>query len=363
MSVRAAVMPGPDAPIEVRDLPDPELLDGSVLLETVASEVCGTDVHLWHGRLAGVPWPIVPGHVSVGRVAETRGVDRDALGRPLRDGDVVTFYDVHETCGACYHCLVAGQPNRCPSRRVYGITYSAEEGPLGGWAEAIHMLPGVRVLRLPDGLEADDVIGGGCGLFTGFAAAERAGIAMGDTVLVQGAGPVGLAAAAFAALRGAASVLVIGAPSARLELALRLGADEAVGVDATDAVERQDWIAERTGGRGVDVAIEATGNPNAVPEGLRLVRDGGTYVVAGHYTDAGEVGLNPHTALNRKHVDLRGQWGTDFRHVARALTLLGKHRERLPFRDVIGRRYGLEGAQEALEDVAALRVTKAIIAP
>lgn len=363
MTIRAAVMTAPEAPIEIRELPDPDLRPGSVLLETICSEVCGTDVHLWHGRLAGVPWPIVPGHVSVGRVAQTRGVETDALGAPLRAGDAVTFYDVHEACGDCYHCLVAGQPNRCPRRRVYGITYSADDGPFGGWAEAIHLLPGVRVLRLPDGLGPDDVIGGGCGLFTGFAAVERADIALGDTVLVQGSGPVGLAAAAFAALRGAAAVLVIGAPQPRLDLARLLGADAAIDVAETSDADREDWVAERTGGRGVDVAIEATGNPAAVPEGLRLVRDGGTYVVAGHYTDAGEVSINPHTMVNRKHVRVAGQWGTEFRHVARALTLLGKHLERLPFRDVIGRRYSLEDAGRALEDVAALRVTKAVIEP
>ncbi|HSM36702.1 MAG TPA: zinc-binding dehydrogenase, partial [Longimicrobiales bacterium] len=198
---------------------------------------------------------------------------------------------------------------------------------------------------------------------TGFAAVERADIALGDTVLVQGSGPVGLAAAAFAALRGAAAVLVIGAPRARLDLALRLGADDAIDVSTTSGDERQAWIAERTGGRGADVVIEATGSPAAVPEGLRLVRDGGTYVVAGHYTDAGEVGVNPHSMVNRKHVVVRGQWGTDFRHVARALRLLAKHAQRLPFRDIIGMRYPLDAAQEALEDVAALRVTKALIVP
>ena len=96
----------------------PELESGSILLSTMASEVCGTDVHLHHGRLAGVPYPIVPGHVSVGRVIETRGVDRDALGEPLATDDLVTFYDVHEVCNACYLCTVAQQPNRCPSRRV-----------------------------------------------------------------------------------------------------------------------------------------------------------------------------------------------------------------------------------------------------
>ena len=86
----------------------------------------------------------------------------------MRDGWFA--HDVHEVCGACWHCLVAGQPNRCPNRRVYGITYSAHEGPLGGWAERIYLKPGVRLLKLPEELTADDVIGGGCGLFTGFAA-------------------------------------------------------------------------------------------------------------------------------------------------------------------------------------------------
>ena len=130
--IRAAVMTAPGAPMEVWDLRDPVLENGSALLETMVSEVCGTDVHLYHGRLDGVPYPIVPGHVSVGRVAELRGVETDALGASLGVGDVVTFYDVHEVCGTCFYCAVADQSNRCPSRKVYGITYAASDGPLGG---------------------------------------------------------------------------------------------------------------------------------------------------------------------------------------------------------------------------------------
>ncbi|MEE8572554.1 MAG: zinc-binding dehydrogenase [Gemmatimonadota bacterium] len=355
-------MTEPRAPIVLWDLADPELEDGSVLLETVASEVCGTDVHLHHGRLAGVPYPIVPGHVSVGRVLETRGVDSDALGEPLKVGDLVTFYDVHEVCNACYHCTVAQQPNRCPSRRVYGITYSANDGPLGGWAERIYLKPGVRALKLPEQLTADDVIGGGCGLFTGFAAVERSDLAMGDTVVVQGAGPVGLSAGAFAALRGARTVVVIGAPQARLELAKLLGADVVLPLDMPRE-ERIETVRELTSGLGADVVIEASGNPVAIPEGLDILRDGGTYAVGGHYTDTGTVEINPHVHINRRHANILGQWGTDFRHIVRALRLLAKHRDRLPFSKVIGVRYGLEQADQALEDVAALRVTKAVIEP
>jgi L-iditol 2-dehydrogenase len=361
--IRAAVMVGPQKPIELRNLPDPDVPHGGILLETIASEVCGTDVHLHHGRLAGVPYPIIPGHVSVGRVLEAPGVTHDALGAPLATGDVVTFYDVHETCGRCYYCAVTHQPNRCPSRKVYGITYSADDGPYGGWAERILLQPGMLVLKLPLGLDADTVIGGGCGLFTGFGAVERSTLAMGDTVVVQGTGPVGLAAVAFARLRGAGLVVAIGAPESRCALALRLGADEALDIGTMGPRAREDRVRELTHGRGADVVIEATGNPDAVPEGFRMLRDGGTYVIAGHYTDRGATSINPHLDINKKHADVRGHWGTDFSHMVRALDLLARHRDRFPFADVIGGRYTLEEAGRALADVEALRVTKAVVTP
>lgn len=362
-SARAAVLVAPGRPAEIRQLPVPAPGPGEILLETLASEVCGTDVHLRDGRLSGVPYPIIPGHVSVGRVVEANGVVRDATGNPLGEGSVVSFFDVHATCHSCYQCLVARQPNRCPSRRVYGITYSSEEGLLGGWAENILLLPGVRTVVLPAELSVDDLIGGGCGLFTGFAAVDRAEIRLGDSVVVQGVGPVGLAAIAFARTSGAGAVLAVGEPEARRNLALRMGADETLALADSGTEERAERVRAATGGRGADVVIEASGNPRAVPEGFAMLRDGGRYVVVGHYTDAGTVAINPHLDVNRKHADIRGQWGSDFHHWTRALDTLVRYRERIPFAEVIGRRYRLEEANQALDDVEALRVTKAIITP
>ncbi len=362
--IRARVMPGPMRPIEERRYAEPRPEPGGAVLETVLSEVCGTDVHLHHGRLAGAPYPLLPGHVSCGRVLETGGALTDVDGRPIQAGRLVTFYDVFGICGSCWHCLVAKAGTRCPKRRVYGITTSADEGLLGGWAERIEIKPGVRLLPLPDGLAAEDFMGGGCGLPTGFHAVERAGIALGDTVVVQGSGPVGLNAAIFAQLAGALRVLVVGAPAARLEAARRLGAEDVLDVTAmTDPAERVRWVRERTAGRGADVVIEASGNPKAVVEGLEMIRDAGRYVVVGQYTDAGDVGINPHAHLNRKHVTLLGCWGYEFTHLYRSLALMARHATRFRWRDLITREYRLDDAGRALADMESLAVVKAVIRP
>jgi L-iditol 2-dehydrogenase len=363
-TVRAVVMTGPGRPLEIRRFLEPRADPGGAVLETVASEVCGTDVHLHHGRLKGVPYPIIPGHINCGRILETGGALHDVEGQPLVPGRLVTFFDVFGTCGECWYCLVAKAGTRCPKRRVYGITTSAADGLLGGWAERIELKPGVRMLPIPEGLDAEDFMGGGCGLPTGFHAVERAGVALADTVVVQGSGPVGLNSAIFASLAGAGRVLVIGAPAPRLEAARRLGADDVLDItDRPDPAARVRWVRERTWGRGADVVIEASGNPAAVPEGLDMVRDAGTYVVVGQYTDAGDATINPHAHLNRRHVTLRGCWGFEFTHLHRALVLMARHRARFPWRELVTRQYSLEDAGRALADMESFVVVKALVRP
>src|SRR5262245_46286574 len=109
-----AVIPQPNAPAELREIPTPELEPDSALLEVELSEVCGTDVYLQQGRLTGVPYPLVPGHVSVGRLSKTRGTVLDINGSAFHEGDHVTFLDVHRACNACWFCLVAKATTRCP---------------------------------------------------------------------------------------------------------------------------------------------------------------------------------------------------------------------------------------------------------
>jgi L-iditol 2-dehydrogenase len=361
MTYTAAIMPAPHEPIRLEELPAPELEPGAVLLHTLYSEVCGTDVHLHHGRLSGVPYPIIPGHVSVGRIAAHNGPVTDVEGRPLGEGEVVTFLDVHETCNRCWYCLVAGQTTRCPSRRVYGITYGAREGLLGGWSQAIWMKPGVKLIRLPAELAPETFIGGGCGLVTSIHAVDLARIRLGDSVVVLGAGPVGQSAVALAAASGAAEVIAVGDPENRRAYARRMGATATIGLEVP-AADRAAQVRARTGGRGADVVIEASGAPEAVPQALDLVRDGGRVIVVGQYTDHGDVGLNPHRQINRKHVEIRGCWGSDYSHFHRAVALAARWSDRIPWRELGAARYPLERAGEALAAVERRDVLKAVIA-
>lgn len=361
--VRAAVIPGPGLPVEVREYQVPTLEHGACLMRTLYSEVCGTDVHLQHGRLSGAPYPLIPGHINVGVLESINGEVTDALGEPVHEDDLVTFLDVHETCNHCWYCLVATATTRCPNRKVYGITYGAAEGLLGGWSELVYLKPGVKIMRLPEGLTPELAIAGGCALPTAFHAVERGQVSLGQQVVVQGSGPVGLMACALSRLSGAQQVIVIGAPQLRLEVARQLGADHVISIEDTTEAERLQQVRELTGGRGADITIEASGNPRAVPEGMRLTRDAGVYVVVGQYTDGGPVEFNPHHDLNRKHLEVRATWGIDFSHMYKALHAMARFRDMVPWKSVISGYYGLNEANEALAAVEAGRVAKAVLCP
>jgi L-iditol 2-dehydrogenase len=361
--ILAAVMPLPRAPIEIREYPDPDLPAGAALLRTGLSEVCGTDVHLWHGRLSGVPYPIIPGHVSTGTLERIRGPVADIRGGPLREGDRVAFFDVHRTCGRCLACTVHRTPTRCPARRVYGITDSATEGLFGGWSQKIYLEPGVAMARLPDGVSFESYIGGGCGLLTGVHIIERARLSLGDTVVVQGAGSVGLSTAALARRAGAGQVIVIGAPADRLALATQMGADATVDLSTTTVEERRAFVLDRTRGLGADVVVEAAGSPRAFEEGLLLARNGGAYVIAGHYTNAGDSTINAHEHINRKHLEIRGCWGSEVAHFVRALGALERHADEVPWHLIGARTYGLRSLNDALQAAESFEIPKALVNP
>jgi threonine dehydrogenase-like Zn-dependent dehydrogenase len=367
--ISASVMREPFAPMELRSFDRPRVEPGAVLLKTLGSEVCGTDTHLWKGQLAGVPYPIIPGHVTVGIVEEVGAPPpagdrvRDVDGFPVEAGQVVTFLDVYGTCGRCWFCTVGRASTRCPHRKVYGVTMSSDDGMFGGWSEYVYLRPGVHIVPLPDGLDWRAFLAAGCGMPTALHAMTLGEVAFGDTVVVQGAGPVGLSAAVLAQLRGAGKVIVVGGPDRRLQAARQFGADVVIDIASTTETERLEAIRELTGHRGADVTIEATGVPAAVAEGMRLTRDSGQYVVVGQYTNVGDASFNPHLDLNQKHLAIRGCWGSDVGHVYRSVRVMSRYAPQFPWTELISGEYDLSHTQQALDDVAAQRVVKALIVP
>lgn len=356
-----AVIPKPNSAVEVREVPLPDLEPNSALLAVELSEVCGTDVHLQRGLLQGVPYPLVPGHVAVGKLENIRGEIFDVNGKRFNEGDRVTFLDVHRTCNACWYCLVAKATTRCPHRKVYGITYGLNDGLSGGWATHIYLKPGTRCISVAANPET--FMAGGCALPTALHAVERAEVRLGDTVLVLGSGPVGINTILMARMSGALRVLCIGGPQSRLDVALDAGASAVLNIESSDESARLDWIMDQTSGRGADVTIEVAGVAEAVVQAMRFTRDAGRVVVVGQYTDHGPVEFNPHSDLNKKHLEVRGCWGSDFSHFYRGVQIVSEPSRSDDWSQLQLTRFGLDRANEALANVASGSVLKALIDP
>jgi threonine dehydrogenase-like Zn-dependent dehydrogenase len=182
-------------------------------------------------------------------------------------------------------------------------------------------------------------------------------------VVVQGAGPVGISALAVAKSAGAGQVIVIGGPRHRLEMAQQFGADHTIDLDQVrEPSARLAALRELTGGYGADVVLECVGLPNAVVEGMEMCRDGGKYLVLGHYCDAGTVAFNPHV-ITRKQLQVFGSWSSEPRHLKAAIEFLCATKKQFPFASMVTHRFPLEQANEALATTAKWQSAKSVLVP
>jgi threonine dehydrogenase-like Zn-dependent dehydrogenase len=182
-----------------------------------------------------------------------------------------------------------------------------------------------------------------------------------ETVVVQGSGPVGLYAVAYAAQAGARRVVCIGAPEARLQIARRWGAADVFDVTATTREERKEAIFALTEGRGADLMVECSGVGVALAEGFDLVRRGGRYLVVGQ-ADPTPVPLRG-TDFNTRHLTVAGNLSGDIPHYYRAIQFLSDFGDRFNFADIIGTSYGLGEVNEAISAMEQMREIKPVILP
>lgn len=380
---KAAVLEHFHQPLQLRNFPlqrEPE--EGSAWVKTEMAGICGTDVHLWKGELP-IQLPVILGHETVGTLSVLGPrLAQDWRGETLKKGDRVTWTS-SSSCGHCYYCKKIHQPTRCPERRAYGIGYRCDQEPhfLGGYGQYHFLRSGVNLFRIPDALSTESVIGAGCALVTAIHGVERLcgekpiekrwdSIGMPqlpemwrETVVVQGTGPVGIAAIAVARRAGAKQIIALGGPSHRLKIAKRFGADVCLAVeDLSRADQRISAVLDVTEGYGADVVLECVGHPNAVEEGAAMCRDGGKFLVMGQYCDSGTFEFRPHI-ITRKQLQVIGTWSSEPRHMAAALGFLESCGEEFPFASLVTHRFPLEEAHEALQAVAHWRSVKSVIVP
>jgi alcohol dehydrogenase len=317
----AAVFRGVGLPFELAQWPVPRPVGAEVLVEVIACTLCGSDLHSIHGRRT-VPVPTILGHEILGRVVAF-GPDAprvDTANQPLGLGDRVTWAIV-ASCGDCFYCR-RDLPQKCERAFKYGHEPLRPGRELsGGLADHCLLVPGTAIFRVPAALPDAVACPASCATATVACALEAAGPIAGRSVLVLGAGMLGMTSVAWSRTLGASDVIVCDPNDERLATALAFGATKTAA-----PVRLAKIVAEATAGRGVDIALELSGAPASIEAGLPLVRTGGTLVLVGSVFPTRPVPIAPERIV-RGCLTLRGVHNYAPRHLHAALMFLAQHPE------------------------------------
>jgi 5-exo-hydroxycamphor dehydrogenase len=364
---KAVVLVEYKQPLEVWEFEVPKVEPGATLVKVEMSGICGTDVHLWEGKLDKyVTKPMILGHEPLGVIQELgEGVTADLLGQPVKKGDRVFPY-VLQWCGKCYQCL-RGNYTTCQNLRALrpATMKTIHDFPrfVAAYGEYVYLRAGTGFFRMPDDLPMETAAAFSCGGPTVNHALWHDPIRPGESVVVQGSGPVGLYGTLFSRVSGARQVINIGAPAHRLQMAKRLGADETINIEeVTDPAQRVKLVREMTQGAGPDVVLECSGYPGAVLEGVGMLRNDGRYFVIGQYSFSGPIALNPED-ITLRELRLQGSQSFEPEDVYTYLNVLRRAQGSYPIHEVVSHKFPLEKANEALQAVRRKEAVRAVLVP
>ena len=341
---RASIFEGPGLPLQLRNVALPALGDGEMLVRVRLATICGSDLHSFDGKRT-VPCPTILGHEILGTIEEMGpGAEVDISGRPLALGDRVTWSLV-VACGQCFSCRHQ-LPEKCAYVRKYGHERISDAWALnGGLATHCHLLKRTAVFRVPDALPDTVACPASCATATVAAAMRHAGNLADQVVLIQGAGMLGLTAAAWARVNGARAVIVCDVSAGRLEVARTFGADA---VFTPDGQELRQFVSQASEGRGVDVAIDMSGSGAAITLGIDLLRCGGRAIWVGAVFPS-QVNNFVAERVVRKYLSIQGVHNYQPTDLATALDFLTAHHHKFPFADQVSRPFPLEQCQAAFD--------------
>jgi D-arabinose 1-dehydrogenase-like Zn-dependent alcohol dehydrogenase len=358
---RAQVFVGPEKAFESRQYPIPEVEGKGLLVRVGMASVCGTDLHIWHGKRQ-TPLPIILGHEAMGTI-EKKGteVKADSSGEEVRDGDRITWSYI-KTCGDCYYCSILKEPAGCLNRFVYGLWASCDAPPHfnGAFSQYIYLRPGTSFFKVPEDLSDRMVAPANCALATMVNVMEKARSKLNENVIIQGCGPLGLYATALAKERGALKVITLDVAESRLEFAKLFGADIALNVAGLKDEELISRIKDSTNGLGADIVLEASGVPSVVPVGLRLLRDGGRYVTVGPIFQGASTEIDLYNLIFRR-IELVGTARNEASHLLDGLKFLSRTRQKYPYEKIVGIEFDLGDLEHAFKAVDHREVMRAAV--
>jgi alcohol dehydrogenase len=305
--VRAVTFQAPGE-VRVDEVADPELLaSDDAIVRVEASGICGSDLHIYHGRVQIEPGFVI-GHEYVGEVVAAG----DEVSRVAVGDRVLGTYGT--ACGECFFCK-RGEFHKCDESRVFG--HGKTLGSLRGAQAELVLVPhaNLTLRRVPEGLSDDVALFAGDVMGTGFHAIVSRPLADGESAAILGLGPVGLCAVQAARAAGASEVIAIDTVEERLQMAESFGA---TAVHLTEGDPRGE-VRKLTEGRGVDLAVDAVGHPDALDLALRLARKAGTVSATGVYAERTEVHMG---VLWIKALTLHSGHANVIKHLDRVLELV-----------------------------------------
>lgn len=362
---RIAQFNAPLEPFEIRQVTLPSVGPGEILVKVHRANICGSDLHAWHGTFAtrglGGHLPTVLGHEMVGSIAAFGECPReDSNGVPLTEGTRVVF-PYFFPCHQCRNCL-AGRRVSCV-KLTMAMLGSASEPPyfVGGYGDYF-LLPARAVLfKVPDNLSDEIASGVNCALSQLVYGLERVHLGFGENVVVQGAGGLGLFAVAVAKARGAHRVIVVDAVAERLELAKEFGADDVINLsEHPDSKSRVLRARELTNGVGADVVVEVVGDPSVIPEGLKMLAQGGRYLEMGNI-NAGKTYEADPSRLVMANKSIVGVSLYEPMALSQALSFLSSHADALPLDRLVTTSFPLEDINAAFAAADKRQVVRASI--
>ncbi|MCL4764827.1 MAG: zinc-binding dehydrogenase [Hyphomicrobiaceae bacterium] len=361
-TARAAVYEAPNTPFVIKTYPLRPVAAGEVLVRVTMSTICRSDIHSYEGRRPN-PCPGILGHEIIGIIEEIgAGIDKDMRGDRLAVGDRITWSEYFLN-GDFYYRDVHDMPQKCHGVRKYGHDL-ADEDPhfLGGFAEYCYILPDTGILKLPAELSDEEATPINCGVATMVSVTEAAAIQLGDTVVVQGLGLLGLYGCAMAKSRGARLVIGLDAVPDRLEVAKRFGADHTFNIKAASDEEIVARVRGLCKPDGSDAVIEVCGVPDVIPQGLRMLRTGGRYVLGGLVNPGANVTIDANMLVKR-WVTMRGIHNYHPRHLIQALDFVMANRKRFPFKEIVDSKFALKDLDIAFKKASERSVLRAAIVP